>query len=330
MSSLYLPIIALLAGLLGLIWGADKFVTGSVGVARNFGISSMVIGLTVVSIGTSAPEIIISVNAALSNAGGLAVGNALGSNLANIGLVLGITTLIAPLPVQTHLLKEEGPVLLLITLLAGLCLYDGQLNRGESIALGLLVIPLIVILVKYKKNHLNPEVAEQSVTATGFSMKKSGLWLLLGLAILLLSAEITVWGATSIARFFGISDLIVGLTVVAIGTSLPELAASVVSATKGHHDIAVGNIFGSNLFNLLLVMTTAGAIAPIELPNDVFSRDYLSLLVMTVLMIGLVGWTIRKNRHIGSVARLSRFVGFTLLISYALYYVLLWSSLTIS
>jgi len=161
-------------------------------------------------------------------------------------------------------------------------------------------------------------------------MKKSGLWLLLGLAILLLSAEITVWGATSIARFFGISDLIVGLTVVAIGTSLPELAASVVSATKGHHDIAVGNIFGSNLFNLLLVMTTAGAIAPIELPNDVFSRDYLSLLVMTVLMIGLVGWTIRKNRHTGSVARLSRFVGFTLLISYALYYVLLWSSLTIS
>jgi len=330
MSSLYLPIIALLAGLLGLIWGADKFVTGSVGVARNFGISSMIIGLTVVSIGTSAPEIIISVNAALSNAGGLAVGNALGSNLANIGLVLGITTLIAPLPVQTHLLKEEGPVLLLITLLAGLCLYDGQLNRGESIALGLLVIPLIVILVKYKNNHLNPEVAEQSVAATGFSMKKSGLWLLLGLAILLLSAEITVWGATSIARFFGISDLIVGLTVVAIGTSLPELAASVVSATKGHHDIAVGNIFGSNLFNLLLVMTTAGAIAPIELPNDVFSRDYLSLLVMTVLMIGLVGWTIRKNRHTGSVARLSRFVGFTLLISYALYYVLLWSSLTIS
>ena len=275
MSTLYLPIIALLAGVLGLVWGADKLVTGSVGVARNFGISSMIIGLTVVSIGTSAPEIIVSINAALNNAGGLAVGNALGSNLANIGLVLGITALVAPLPVQTHLLKEEGPVLLLITLLAGLCLYDGQLNRGESIALGLLVIPLIAILVKYKKNHPNPEAAEDTIAATGFSMKTSGLWLLLGLIILLLSAEITVWGATSIARFFGISDLIVGLTIVAIGTSLPELAASVVSATKGHHDIAVGNIFGSNLFNLLLVMTTAGAIAPMALPNEVFSRDYL-------------------------------------------------------
>jgi cation:H+ antiporter len=330
MSTLYLPIIALLAGVLGLVWGADKFVTGSVGVARNFGISSMIIGLTVVSIGTSAPEIIVSINAALNNAGGLAVGNALGSNLANIGLVLGITALVAPLPVQTHLLKQEGPVLLLITLLAGLCLYDGQLNRGESIALGLLVIPLIAILVKSKKNLPNPEAAEDTIAATGFSMKTSGLWLLLGLIILLLSAEITVWGATSIARFFGISDLIVGLTIVAIGTSLPELAASVVSATKGHHDIAVGNIFGSNLFNLLLVMTTAGAIAPMALPNEVFSRDYLSLLVMTVLMIGLVGLAIRKHRHIGSVAYLSRFVGFVLLTSYGLYYVLLWSSLTIS
>ena len=330
MSTIYLPIIALLAGLLGLVWGADKFVTGSVGVARNFGISSMIIGLTVVSIGTSAPEIIVSINAALSDAGGLAVGNALGSNLANMGLVLGITTLVAPLPVQTHLLKEESPVLLLITVLAGLCLYDGQLNRGESISLGLMVIPVIAIMVKYKKNHPSPEVADDVGTATDGSMKTSGLWLLLGLAILLLSAEVTVWGATSIAHFFGISDLIVGLTIVAIGTSLPELAASIVSVTKGHHDIAVGNIFGSNLFNLLLVMTTAGAIAPIALPSDVFSRDYLSLLVMTLLMIGLVGWTVRKNRHIESVARLSKFVGVILLTSYALYYVVLWSSLTVS
>mgnify|MGYP000031655497 FL=1 len=330
MSTIYLPIIALLAGLLGLVWGADKFVTGSAGVARNFGISSMIIGLTVVSIGTSSPEIIVSINASLSDVGGLAVGNALGSNLANIGLVLGITTLVAPLPVPTHLLKEESPVLLLITILAGLCLYDGELNRGESIALGLMVIPIIAILVKNKKSHPNQEAANDVSAATDFSMKTSSLYLLLGLVILLLSAEVTVWGATSIAYFFGISDVIVGLTVVAIGTSLPELAASVVSATKGHHDIAVGNIFGSNLFNLLLVMTTAGAIAPIALPSEIFSRDYLSLLVMTLMMIGLVGWTVRKNRHIKSVARLSRFVGFILLTGYALYYVVLWSSLTIS
>jgi len=146
MPAIYMSILALIAGLLGLVWGADKFVNGSVGVARSFGISSLVIGLTVVSIGTSAPEIIVSINAALKNSGGLAVGNAIGSNLANIGLVLGITAIVAPIPIQKHLLREESPILILITALAGLCLYDGQLNRGESLALGFLVIPLLILL----------------------------------------------------------------------------------------------------------------------------------------------------------------------------------------
>ena len=148
MPAIYMSILALIAGLLGLVWGADKFVNGSVGMARSFGISSLVIGLTVVSIGTSAPEIIVSINAALKNSGGLAVGNAIGSNLANIGLVLGITAIVAPIPIQKHLLREESPILILITALAGLCLYDGQLNRGESLALGFLVIPLLIIRTK--------------------------------------------------------------------------------------------------------------------------------------------------------------------------------------
>ena len=158
MPAIYMSILALIAGLLGLVWGADKFVNGSVGVARSFGISSLVIGLTVVSIGTSAPEIIVSINAALKNSGGLAVGNAIGSNLANIGLVLGITAIVAPIPIQKHLLREESPILILITALAGLCLYDGQLNRGESLALGFLVIPLLIIVVKYKKSQPNADV----------------------------------------------------------------------------------------------------------------------------------------------------------------------------
>ena len=160
MPALSIPILALIAGLCGLIWGADRFVSGSVGIARSLGISSLVIGLTVVSIGTSAPEIIVSINAALKNSGGLAVGNAIGSNLANIGLVLGITALVAPIPVQKHLLYQETPVLLLITALAGLCLYDGQLNRIESLALGLLVIPLLIMVVKYKKSHPDSEIAD--------------------------------------------------------------------------------------------------------------------------------------------------------------------------
>jgi cation:H+ antiporter len=321
---MYLPILALLVGVLGLLWGADRFVEGSAGAARNFGISPMIIGLTVVSVGTSAPEIIVSINASLKAAGELAVGNALGSNLANIGLVLGITALVAPLPVQKHLLREEGPVLLLITALAGLCLYDGWLNRGESIALGLLIIPLLILVVKYKKNHPNPEAVED---IPEFSMGTAILWFVIGLAVLLVSAEITVWGAKSIATHLGVSQLIIGLTVVAIGTSLPELAASVMSALRGHHDIALGNIFGSNLFNLMLVMTSAGAIAPIALSPDVFSRDFAVMALLTLMMVAMIAWALWRSTKSGSPARLSKSVGILFLAAYGFYYVLLWPSI---
>jgi cation:H+ antiporter len=324
---MYLPIFALLVGVLGLLWGADRFVEGSAGAARNFGISPMIIGLTVVSVGTSAPEIIVSINASLKAAGELAVGNALGSNLANIGLVLGITALVAPLPVQKHLLREEGPVLLLITALAGLCLYDGWLNRGESIALGLLIIPLLILVVKYKKNHPNPEAINEAEDIPEFSMGTAILWFVIGLAVLLVSAEITVWGAKSIATHLGVSELIIGLTVVAIGTSLPELAASVMSALRGHHDIALGNIFGSNLFNLMLVMTSAGAIAPIALGPEVFSRDFAVMALLTLLMVAMIAWALWRAAKSGSPARLSRSVGIIFLAAYGFYYVLLWPSI---
>ena len=327
MSAMYLPIFALLVGVLGLLWGADRFVEGSAGAARNFGISPMIIGLTVVSVGTSAPEIIVSINASLKAAGELAVGNALGSNLANIGLVLGITALVAPLPVQKHLLREEGPVLLLITALAGLCLYDGWLNRGDSIALGLLIIPLLILVVKYKKNHPNSEAIEETEDIPEFSMGTAILWFVIGLAVLLVSAEITVWGAKSIATHLGVSELIIGLTVVAIGTSLPELAASVMSALRGHHDIALGNIFGSNLFNLMLVMTSAGAIAPIALSPDVFSRDFAMMALLTLMMVAMIAWALWRSAKSGSPARLSRSVGIIFLAAYGFYYVLLWPSI---
>ncbi len=327
MSAMYLPILALLVGVLGLLWGADRFVEGSAGAARNLGISPIIIGLTVVSVGTSAPEVIVSINAALKDAGQLAVGNALGSNLANIGLVLGITALVAPLPVQKHLLREEGPVLLLITALAGLCLYDGWLNRGESLALGLLVIPLLILVVNYKKNHPNPEAIEETGEIPDFSMGKAILWFVIGLTVLLVSAEITVWGAKSIAIHLGVSELIVGLTVVAIGTSLPELAASVMSALRGHHDIAIGNIFGSNLFNLMLVMTSAGAIAPMALTPEVFSRDFTTMALLTVMMVAMIAFALQRASKTGSAARLSRSVGIIFLTAYGFYYVLLWPSI---
>ena len=324
MSALLLPALGLIVGVLGLLWGADRFVAGSAGAARNYGISPLIIGLTVVSIGTSAPEILVSINAALSQAGELAVGNALGSNLANIGLVLGVTALIAPIPVQKHLLTQEAVVLILVTGAAGFCLYDGYLDRGESLLLASLIFPLIYITIKYKKNHTSPEEVAAGEEIPNITMAAAGLWFIVGLSVLLASAEITVWSAKTIAQSMGVSELVIGLTVVAIGTSLPELAASAVSAVRGHHDIAIGNVFGSNLFNLMLVMTSAGAIAPITLTPEVFSRDYASLSLMTLLLVAMVAFALFKGAKSGSAAKLSRRFGFILISGYCLYYVVLW------
>ena len=330
MSELYMPIVALITGLIGLVWGADKFVNGSVGVAKNLGISSLVIGLTVVSIGTSAPEIIVSINAALKDSGGLAVGNAIGSNLANIGLVLGVTALIAPIPVKKYLLREESPILIVITALAGLCLYDGQLDRFESLMLGVLVLPILIFMVKFKKNHQTSKKLSTTDEIEITNIKLAVFWLAVGLLGLLVSAEITVWGAKSIASYFNVSDLIIGLTVIAIGTSLPELAASVMSALRGHHDIALGNIFGSNLFNILLVMTTAGAISPMTLPNSVFARDYAALAGMTILMVGIVFISLAKAERHNKSPNISRMFGVVLLLAYCGYYIILWPSMAMA
>ena len=330
MSELCIPIVALIAGLIGLVWGADKFVNGSAGVAKNFGISSLVIGLTVVSIGTSAPEIIVSINAALKDSGGLAVGNAIGSNLANIGLVLGVTALVAPIPVKQYLLREESPILLVVTALAGLCLYDSQLDRFESVMLGILVLPILIFMVKFKKNHQTSKKPSTTDEIESTNIKLAVFWLTVGLLGLLVSAEITVWGAKSIASYFNVSDLIIGLTVIAIGTSLPELAASVMSALRGHHDIALGNIFGSNLFNILLVMTTAGAISPMTLPNSVFARDYAALAGMTILMVGIVFISLAKAERQNKSPNISRMFGVVLLLAYCGYYIILWPSMAMA
>ena len=320
MMSLYLPISALIAGMLGLIWGADKFVAGSASLARSIGISSLVIGLTVVSIGTSAPEIIVSINAALQGSGELAVGNALGSNLANIGLVLGITLLIAPIPIQRALLKQEGFILLMVTVFAGICLYNNFLGRLESSLLILLVVPLLLFAAKYKKNQA--ESSENQITQS-LCAKAALISFVVGLSTLLVSSELTVWGAKSIAVSMGISELVIGLTIIAIGTSLPELAASAMSALRGHHDIAVGNIIGSNLFNLLLVMGAAGAISPIALDNQVFSRDYMAMALLTLLMLLFMVYAVQKSN---GRAKLPKIAGLVFLVAYCLYYVLLWCS----
>lgn len=327
MESLLPAALGIFFGLLGLLWGADRFVAGSAGAARNFGISPLVIGLTIVSIGTSAPEIIVAINASLANAGDMAVGNAIGSNLANIGMVLGITAIVAPLPTQSHLLKQEGPVLLLVTLFAGYCLMDGYLSRVEGWLLLLTLVPLLILVVRYKSGHPNPEDTEEGEAIPSISTAAAILWFIVGLAALLISSEILVWGAKEIALRFGISQLVIGLTVVAVGTSLPELAASVMSAIRGHHDIALGNIFGSNLFNLLAVMSMPGIIAPLSLDESVFYRDYLAMSLLTLVLIGAIAWSLWRASKTGGTARLSRRIGVILLCLYALYYLVLLSPL---
>lgn len=327
MGAMLLPILGLLIGVLGLLWGADRFVEGSAGAARNFGISPLIIGLTVVSIGTSAPEVLVSINAALSNAAELAVGNALGSNMANIGLVLGATLLIAPTPVQKHLLTQEGAVLLVITAIAGFCLYDGYLGRIESAILAGLIFPLVYIAIRYKKTHVSPEEVAIGEDIPDITMGAAALWFIVGLAVLLASAEVTVWSAKTIAQSLGVSELIIGLTVVAIGTSLPELAASVVSAMRGHHDIAIGNVFGSNLFNLMLVMPAAGIISPMMISPMVFNRDFASLAIMTLLLIAMVALALNKARRNSLPAVLSRYLGAILVAGYIGYYVVLWPAI---
>ena len=320
MMTLFLPLGALIIGMIGLVWGADRFVSGSSSIARAFGVSSLVIGLTIVSVGTSAPEIIVSINAALRGSTELAVGNALGSNLANMGLVLGATLLIASIPVKKDLLREEGLILLIVTGLAGLCLYNNYLGRLESFLLIFLTAPLLVFAIKYYRSKPNSteksidEIEKTSTIQAFFSF-------VIGLLVLLGSAELTVWSAKSIATSMGISELVIGLTIVAIGTSLPELAASVVSALRGHHDIAVGNIIGSNLFNILLVMGAAGAIAPIELSAFVFSRDYIAMALVTLLVLALILLALRARPE---NAELSRKAGIILLGAYVLYYIVLW------
>ncbi len=323
MEMLLPALLGVLFGLLGLLWGADRFVAGSAGAAKNFGISPLVIGLTIVSIGTSAPEIIVAINAALKDAGDMAVGNAIGSNLANIGLVLGITALIAPIPTQSHLIKQEGPVLLAVTLLAGLLIIDGSLSRPEGLILALIIPPLLIATVYYKKRHPNPETIEEGEAIPSMATPTAILWFLVGLGALLISSEALVWGAKEIALYFGVSQLIIGLTVVAVGTSLPELAASVMSAIRGHHDIALGNIFGSNLFNLLAVMSVPGIIAPLTLAPEVFYRDYLAMSTLTLVLVGAIGWTLWQGKKNHKQGALSKKIGLCLLALYTLYYVLL-------
>ena len=310
---------AILAGFIVLTWSADRFVEGSAATAKNWGISPMLIGLTVVSIGTSAPEILVSLMSSLQGHTEIAVGNALGSNIANMGLVLGATALIAPLPVKAALAKREIPWLILVTLIAGGCLVNYYLGLFDSLVLLATLIATLYLMIRWQKHHPDELLVEEDIPEA--SSGKAWFELLSGLALLLVSAQVLVWGATQIASLMGISELVVGLTVVAIGTSLPELAASITSAIKGHHDIALGNVVGSNIFNLLAVLSMPGLVAPGELNESIIIRDYPVTLGFTLLIAAMAMFG-KKTKSIG------RFSGIALLLGYCAYGILLYIQLS--
>lgn len=314
---------AILVGFIILVWSADLFVAGAAAIADNMGMSPILIGLTIVSLGTSAPEVLVSVNAALYGAGELAVGNAIGSNLANIGLVLGITVLIAPLPVHRNRLRRELPTLLAVTLGCGLLLLDSELDWIDGLLM-LLALCFILFEMIRSQSH-DPNAAEEANVEELPHMPPAQAWASFGIGLVLLiaSSKLLVWGASNVALELGVSPLVIGLSVVAVGTSLPELAASLASAMKGHTEIALGNVMGSNLFNLLGVMSLPGLFETQHLEDAVLLRDYTAMLGITLLMAG--GLYVSRLRSVEkgplpTEHEISRGMGVLFLLSYALYY----------
>ncbi|MBA1444647.1 MAG: calcium/sodium antiporter [Chromatiales bacterium] len=308
--------LAILVGLAILVWGADRFVIGAAALASNLGVSAMLIGLTIVGFGTSAPEILVSVVSSLDGNPGLAIGNALGSNIANIGLILGTTALIVPLTVHSSVLKREYPLLLGVTGLSLLLMLDGELNQLDGVILIIVLIAVLGWMIHAAKTGSPTDpIADEFDAEIPHDMptRRAIFWLILGLICLLVSSRMLVWGAVNIATAFGISDLVIGLTIVALGTSLPELAASIASALKGEDDLAIGNIIGSNLYNLLAVLSLPGLIAPGAFAPAALYRDQPMMIGLTLALFAM-GYGFGKLKgqinRIEGVLLLLAFIGY--------------------
>lgn len=290
------PLIVMLIGFIALLWSADRFVGAAAATAHRVGISTLLIGMTIVALGTSAPEIVVAIMASLDAVPNLATGNALGSNIANIGMVLGVTALVVPIPVRFSIVRRELPLLLGATGMAGYALANGYLGRFDAVFLLLLLIFSLWWLFRAD----TPDVLTEGVgEIPDMRLVHALLWLLGTLVIMVAGSRAIVWGASKLALGLGVSELMIGLTVVAIGTSLPELTACIASALKRHHDIAIGNIIGSNLFNLLAVLPIPGLLAPGPVDPAASSRDYPVMLTLTLILGMLLLW----NRK-GSIGRL--------------------------
>lgn len=315
---------AIIAGFILLIWSADRFIIGAAATARNFDVPPLIIGLTIVGFGTSAPEMMVAGFAAYDGSPAMAIGNALGSNIANITLVLGVAALISPLDIHSRIVKKELPLLLVATLMALALLRDGTLSQLDGfILLSLLILLMWWITRQGIRNQSEDALTDEYIEELPGKMSTSHalFWLVAGLVLLTISSKILVWGAVNVATELGVSELVIGLTIIAIGTSLPELAASITGALKNEHDIAIGNVIGSNLFNTLGVLAIPGLIAPSTLAEGILERDMPVVLILTIMLF-VMAYGFRGE------GRINRLEGGLLLSAFIAYQLLLLFSVT--
>ena len=283
-------VLEVIGGLVLLIWGADRFVHGAAAAARNMGIAPLLIGLTIVAFATSSPEILVSVVAALRGEPLLAIGNAIGSNIVNIGLVLGCVAAIRPIQLRSATLRREMPALLAVTLLTVSLFLDSFLSRVDGFVMltGLVIVMIWLTRLGMRSAPTDPiKVEYEAEIPSNVRTKTAVLWLLFGIVTLLIGAELLVDGAIEIAVFLGVSEVVIGILLVALGTSLPELAVSMVSAMKGEYGLAIGNIVGSNIFNLLAVIGVAATIAPSAMPQSVLSLHIFVMVAFTLVLFAM-------------------------------------------
>lgn len=304
-----------IAGFSLLMWGADRFVHGAASAARNFGIAPLLIGLTVVAFATSAPEILVSVVASLQHQSGLAIGNAIGSNIVNIGLVLGVTALIRPIKLESATLRREMPALLAVSLLTVSLFLDSYLSRIDGIVMltGLVIVMIWLARLGIRSAANDPIKRDfEAEIPTDVSTNMAIVWLVIGLGTLLIGAHLMVDGAIGIAKLVGVSDVVIGILVVSFGTSLPELAVSLASALKGEYGLAIGNIVGSNIFNLLAVIGVAATIEPSALAPTVLSLHIFVMVAFTLVLFAM-------TYDYDGKSELSRLEGLALLIAFIAY-----------
>ncbi|WP_035236745.1 calcium/sodium antiporter [Desulfobacter vibrioformis] len=311
-----LTILAVIAGLVILVWGADRFVDGAASAARSFGMPSLLIGMVILGFGTSAPEMVVSALAAVDGNAGIGLGNAYGSNIANIALILGMTAMISPIKVSSTVLRRELPILTLVTVLSVFFLSDLYLSRQNAVILLVIFFILMAWAIIQGMNQDSDSLAkevEKERSEKFMPLTRAIFWLVAGLVLLVAGSRIFVWGAVAMARLLGVSDLIIGLTVAALGTSLPELASSILAAKKGEHELALGNVIGSNLFNTLAVVGISGAIHPVAVEAETLYRDMTVMVVLT-LSLFIIGYGFRKEQGC-----ISRFDGAMLFLAYLSY-----------